>query len=83
MTNLTLAGLHPPTSVCMCKKVEKATDIEDMDSLPIRKKKKKRGLGLIPLHLSGKVSQERFPPSSHKINTFKNRIIVTWLIAAH
>lgn len=41
MTNLTLAALHPPTGVCMCKKVEKATDVEGLDSFPLKKKKKK------------------------------------------
>lgn len=39
-TNLTLAGLHPPTGVCLCKKVEKATNVENLDSFPLKRREK-------------------------------------------
>lgn len=32
MTNLALAALHPPISVCTCKNTEKTTDIEGLTS---------------------------------------------------
>lgn len=38
-TNLPLAGLHPSTSVCICRRAEKATDVEDLDSVPLGKKR--------------------------------------------
>jgi len=37
MTNLALAGLYPPTGVCVCEEVEKATDIDN--SFPLKKTK--------------------------------------------
>lgn len=37
MTTLTLAGLHPPTGVCMCKETEKATKVEDLGFFRLKK----------------------------------------------